>query len=32
MVATSAGGILGFGKVSGAEEKVLNRIEAAFHR
>jgi len=32
MVATSAGGILGFGKVSGTEEKVLNRIEAAFHR
>jgi len=32
MVATSAGGILGFGKVSGSEEKVLNRIEAAFHR
>lgn len=32
MVATSAGGILGFGKVSGSEEKVLNRIETAFHR
>lgn len=32
LVATSAGGILGFGKVSGTEEKVLNRIEAAFHR
>ncbi|MBA3394324.1 MAG: hypothetical protein H0T89_16885 [Deltaproteobacteria bacterium] len=32
MVATSAGGILGFGKVSGDEEKVLTRIEAAFDR
>ena len=32
MVATSAGGILGFGKVSGAEEKALERIEAAFAR
>jgi hypothetical protein len=32
MVATSAGGILGFGKVSGSEEKVLQRIEAAFAR
>jgi hypothetical protein len=32
MVATSAGGILGFGKVSGTEEKVLHRIEAAFQR
>jgi hypothetical protein len=32
MVATSAGGILGFGKVSGTEEKALNRIEAAFAR
>ena len=32
MVATSAGGILGFGKVSGAEEKVLQRIEGAFAR
>jgi hypothetical protein len=32
MVATSAGGILGFGKVSGTEEKVLHRIEAAFAR
>lgn len=32
MVATSAGGILGFGKVSGTEEKVLQRIEAAFAR
>jgi hypothetical protein len=30
MVAASAGGILGFGKVSGDEEKVLIRIEAAF--
>jgi len=32
MVAASAGGILGFGKVSGTEEKVLARIEAAFAR
>ena len=32
MVATSAGGILGFGKVSGSEEKVLERIESAFAR
>lgn len=32
MVATSAGGILGFGKVSGSEEKALARIEAAFAR
>ncbi len=32
MVATSAGGILGFGKVSGTEEKALSRIEAAFAR
>lgn len=32
MVAASAGGILGFGKVSGDEEKVLNQIEAAFPR
>lgn len=32
MVAAAAGGILGFGKVSGDEEKVLNRIEAAFPR
>ena len=32
MVATSAGGILGFGKVSGSEEKMLARIEAAFAR
>jgi len=30
MVAAAAGGILGFGKVSGDEEKVLNRIDAAF--
>jgi hypothetical protein len=30
MVAAAAGGILGFGKVSGAEEKVLHRIEGAF--
>jgi hypothetical protein len=32
MVAASAGGILGFGKVSGAEEKILERIESAFNR
>lgn len=32
MVAAAAGGILGFGKVSGAEEKILNRIETAFAR
>jgi hypothetical protein len=32
MVAASAGGILGFGKVSASEEKVLHRIEAAFAR
>jgi hypothetical protein len=32
MVATSAGGILGFGKVSSTEEKVLHAIEAAFAR
>jgi hypothetical protein len=32
MVAASAGGILGFGKVSGAEEKILQRIESAFAR
>jgi hypothetical protein len=32
MVAAAAGGILGFGKVSAAEEKVLHRIEAAFER
>jgi biopolymer transport protein ExbB len=32
MVAAAAGGILGFGKVSGDEEKVLNQIEAAFPR
>jgi hypothetical protein len=32
MVATSAGGLLGFGKVSGSEEKTLQRIEAAFAR
>ncbi|MGE0870282.1 MAG: hypothetical protein AB7P03_17080 [Kofleriaceae bacterium] len=30
MVATAAGGILGIGKVSGSEEKVLQRIEGAF--
>jgi hypothetical protein len=32
MVAASAGGILGFGKVSGGEEKILERIEGAFAR
>jgi hypothetical protein len=32
MVAASAGGILGFGKVSTTEETVLQRIEAAFNR
>jgi hypothetical protein len=32
MVAAAAGGILGFGKVSSSEEKVLHRIEAAFQR
>ena len=32
MVAAAAGGILGFGKVSASEEKVLGRIEAAFNR
>jgi hypothetical protein len=32
MVASAAGGILGFGKVSASEEKVLQRIEGAFHR
>ena len=32
MVATAAGGILGFGKVSATEEAVLTQIEAAFHR
>jgi hypothetical protein len=32
MVASSSGGILGFGKVSATEEKVLHRIEAAFNR
>jgi hypothetical protein len=32
MVAAAAGGILGFGKVSASEEKVLNRIEASFKR
>lgn len=30
MVAAAAGGILGFGKVSSSEEKVLHRIEGAF--
>jgi hypothetical protein len=32
LVATAAGGILGFGKVSASEEKILHRIEAAFQR
>jgi len=32
MVAAAAGGILGFGKVSATEERVLHRIEAAFQR
>jgi len=32
MVAAAAGGILGFGKVSASEEKVLHRIEDAFKR
>ncbi|MEJ7601919.1 MAG: hypothetical protein WKG01_28750 [Kofleriaceae bacterium] len=32
MVAAAAGGILGFGKVSGDEEKMLQRIDAAFTR
>jgi len=32
MVAASAGGLLGFGKVSAEEEKVLHRIEGAFTR
>jgi hypothetical protein len=32
LVAGAAGGVLGFGKVSGAEQKVLARIEAAFTR
>lgn len=32
MVAASAGGILGFGKVSSTEEGVLRRIEAVFTR
>lgn len=30
MIAESAGGVLGFGKVSSAEEKVLDRIDGAF--
>ncbi len=30
MVAESAGGLLGFGKVSDAEEQVLARVDAAF--
>jgi len=32
MVAASAGGVFGIGKVSASEEKVLHRIEAAFDR
>jgi hypothetical protein len=32
MVAASAGGFLGIGKVSASEEKVLHRIDAAFAR
>lgn len=32
LVATAAGGILGFGKVSSKEEAILTRIEAAFAR
>lgn len=32
LIAGSAGGFLGIGKVSGSEEKVLARIEAAFKR
>ncbi|MBV8756009.1 MAG: TerB family tellurite resistance protein [Deltaproteobacteria bacterium] len=32
MVAASAGGFLGIGRVSASEEKVLARIESAFHR
>jgi tellurite resistance protein len=32
MVAASAGGFLGIGKVSASEEKVLSRIETAFNR
>ena len=32
MVAAAAGGFLGIGRVSASEEKVLHRIEAAFHR
>jgi len=32
MVAASAGGVFGIGKVSAAEDKVLKRIEATFER
>ena len=32
MVAGAAGGFLGIGRISSEEEKVLERIEAAFHR
>jgi len=32
VIAESAGGFLGFGKVAGSEEKVLARVEAAFKK
>jgi hypothetical protein len=32
IIATSSGGVLGFGKVSGKEEAVLQRVESAFVR
>jgi hypothetical protein len=32
IVATSAGGVLGFGKISSKEEAILTRIDAAFAR
>lgn len=32
VIAESAGGFLGFGKVAGSEEKVLARVEAAFQK
>jgi hypothetical protein len=32
VIAESAGGFLGFGKVSGTEHKMIERIERAFHR
>ncbi|MGN6105021.1 MAG: hypothetical protein ACTHU0_07955 [Kofleriaceae bacterium] len=31
MIATASGGLLGFGKVSKAEEQAIARVEAAFH-